>query len=183
MKKILSLLFLCSVLISCTGEPGPPGPPGPQGPQGPYIVGNVFEIENVDFHPANDFSFYGTFNEFIPQVDVLTSDVVHVYLYEGTSESGNDIWSLMPQTFYFNGGSILAYNFNFTDEDFEIYLDGFVDFSTLDPFYTQDQIFRIAILPADFAQNNDIDVSNFYQVMGALNINSEADIQTLQPVQ
>ncbi|HET8884867.1 MAG TPA: collagen-like protein [Salinimicrobium sp.] len=173
MKKLFTLLLVTSILISCTGEQGPPGP------QGPYIVGNVFEIENVDFNVSNDFSFFGYFNEFIPQVEIYTSDVVLVYLWEGM-DNGNDIWSLMPQTFYMTDGGILEYNFNHTDEDFAIYLNGNGNFANLDPSYTQDQIFRIAILPADFAQNNNVDITNIYDVMSALEITSEKNIQTLE---
>ena len=95
-------------------------------------------------------------------------------------DNGNDIWSLMPQTFYMTDGGILEYNFNHTDEDFAIYLNGNGNFANLDPSYTQDQIFRIAILPADFAQNNNVDITNIYDVMSALEITSEKNIQTLE---
>lgn len=165
MKKLIFIFVCATLLIACEGEQGPPGPPGPQGP---YIVGTVFEISGVDFNPANDFSFLGFYYDYIPQdIEIFPSDVVLIYLFEGT-DSGNDIWSLMPQSFYLNGGGIAEYNYNHTDVDFQIFLSGNVDLNSLPPSFTQDQIFRIAILPAEFASDPNVDLYDMESVVGNL---------------
>lgn len=165
MKKILFAIFGTLVLTACSGDRGPVGPPGPQGP---YVVGTVFEIANVNFNPANEFSFLGNFYDYIPSnIEIFQSDVVLIYLNEGVA-SGNDIWSPLPQTFYFPSGGTVQYNFNHTDVDFEIYLQGNVDLFTLPPSFTQNQIFRIAILPAEFAMDPSIDITNYDSVISAL---------------
>lgn len=179
MKKIFTLLFVSSLLLSCTVNSGDPGPMGPQGPPGTYVVGQVFEIENVDFNAANNYSFYAYFDDFIPNTTIYQSDIVLVYLWEGTY-NGNDIWSLMPQTFYMAGGGILEYNFNHTDEDFEIYLNGNGNFGNLEPSFTQNKIFRVAVIPADFAIDGKYDFSNYYDLMEALEIKSEDQIQKIK---
>ena len=47
MKKILALLAFTAVLFtSCEGDPGPPGPSGEPGVN---ILGQTFEIENINY--------------------------------------------------------------------------------------------------------------------------------------
>lgn len=168
MKKIVVALIGITLLTACEGSTGPVGPPGPQGPQGPYIVGTVFEIADVDFNPANQYSFLGYFYDYIPtSIEIFPSDVVLIYLNEGVVD-GKDLWSLMPQTFYLTTGGTFQYNYNHTFEDFEIYMQGNVDLNTLPPNYTQNQIFRIAILPADFATSGKIELEKYDSVISGL---------------
>ena len=165
MKKIVFGLFIMSFLIACEGDRGPVGPVGPQGP---YIVGTVFEIADVDFNPGNEYSYLGYFYDYIPaNIEIYPSDVVLIYLNEGLA-NGNDIWSLMPQTFYFSGGGTMQYNYNHTLEDFEIYLQGNGNLDALPANLTQNQIFRIAILPADFATGGKVNIENYDSVVSAL---------------
>jgi hypothetical protein len=165
MKKFIFIFISAIVFSACEGDQGPPGP---QGPQGPYIIGTVFEIDNVNFNPGNDYSFLGVFYDYIPtNIEIFPSDVVLIYLYEGT-ENGNDIWSLMPQTFYLDGGAIAEYNYNHTVNDFQIFLSGNVNLNTLPPSFTQNQIFRIAILPAEFAKDPNVDIHNLESVIDGL---------------
>lgn len=162
MKKLIFILISAVVFSACEGDTGPPGPPGPQGP---YIIGTVFEISNVNFNPGNDYSFLGVFYDYIPSnIEIFPSDVVLIYLLEGV-DNGNDIWSLMPQTFYLNGGGIAEYNYNHTVNDFQIFLSGNVNLNTLPPDFTQNQIFRIAILPADFANDAHTDIHNLESII------------------
>lgn len=159
MKKLIFTLVCAVVFSACEGDQGPPGPAGP------YVVGTVFEIDNVYFNPGNDYSFLGFYYDYIPaNIEIYPSDVVLIYLYEGT-DNGNDIWSLMPQTFYLDGGAIAEYNYNHTVNDFQIFLSGNVNLDTLPPEFTQNQIFRIAILPADFATDPNVDLSNMQSVI------------------
>lgn len=178
MKRIYFLLsFVLIAFTSCSddGEMGPPGPPGPQGPAGiDGLVGAVFEKE-IDFGPE-------TYSEIVPipsSIEVLDSDVVLVYLLEYVDEeTGYDVWSLLPQTFYLDGGQ-LVYNYNHTLADVQIFLDGTIDLNTLGGEYTDNQIFRIVVLPAEFAQDNSLDVSNYEAVMSALDI-QESEIPQLE---
>ncbi len=170
MKTITGILFVftLAVLTSCIGEPGPTGPPGEDGDS---FLGSVFEIEG-DFTSDNDYSL---FFEFPNTIEVFESDVVLVYILWDQTEDDNgdpvDIWRLLPQSVVFDNGDILQYNYDHTFFDVEIFLDGSADFGALDPAYLEDQVFRIAVLPADYAMNNDLDVSDFGSVMQALKIN------------
>jgi hypothetical protein len=84
----------------------------------------------------------------------------------------------------FNSGDILQYNYDHTFFDVEIFLDGTADFGALDPAYLEDQVFRIAVLPADYAKNNNIDMTDFSGVMKSMKINpnsiQQLDLNSLQ---
>lgn len=167
MKNLIFAIFSVIVLTSCEGDQGP------QGPQGPYIVGTVFEIGGVNFNPGNDFSFLGFYSDYIPAgIEVYSSDIVLIYLLEKVVD-GNDVWSLMPQTFYLSGGT-MQYNYNHTLQDFEIYLQGNINLTALDPSFTQNQVFRIAVLPADFASSAKIDITNYDSVAAAIKAENPA---------
>ena len=177
MKKIFYLLTLFSLsLVSCTGDEGPRGP---EGPPGEALLGTVIDIEG-DFTAANDYSFVVTYSDFT-DVEVFESDVVLVYLRVGTDgESGGEpvyLWRQLPQTYYVDGGT-MQYNFDYSFFDVNIFLVGDVDLASLDPVFTDNQVFRIAIVPAEFAENSGIDLSNYYEVMSALKV-KESDIPVL----
>lgn len=179
MKKILSLLSFVVVLSACTGDTGPAGPPGPQGPpgDGESIIGSVFEAE-VDFTSPD----YSVFVEIPSSIEVFESDVIMVYLLETVDEdSGADVWSPLPQTFFLEDGQ-LQYNFNHTDFDVNIYLQGNVNLDNLGTEFTNNQIFRIAVLPADFAENTGIDIGNLNAVMNALEMSSK-DVEPAARIQ
>jgi hypothetical protein len=163
MKRILTLISVFTLLLTaCEGEPGPPGFDGLDGLDGAIIASSAFEIE-VDFNAANNFEFIEPYG-----FTVLPSDVTLVYILWDTS-NGLDIWRLMPQTVTFNDGS-LVYNFDFTQEDVRLFLDGTTDFNALDNVWTQGQIFRVVVIPADNIDG--IDVSNINAVLNANNIQS-----------
>jgi len=160
MKKLFYfLLFLPSLFFtSCEGDQGPPGLDGTN------LLGSIFEI-NADFSSAND---YREFFNYPSDLEVFETDVVLIYLLEETVSDGNggflDVWSLLPQTFFTPDG-ILVYNFDYTFIDVSVFLDSDFDLSLLGPEFTQNQIFRVAVLPADLAQN--IDTFNIEAVMNA----------------
>ena len=166
MKKLYALFLLTVILISCEGSVGPPGPPGPQGPAGEDgfgLLGQVFEIE-TDLNADNNFE---NFIEIPSEIEVLDSDVVLVYRLMGVFD-GADIWEPLPQTIFRDSG-ILLYGFDYTLFDVRLFLDGSVDFGRLDPIDTDDLIYRIVIIPADFA--NTINVNELSEVMNALEFN------------
>lgn len=163
MKRILTLISVFTLLLTaCEGEPGPPGFDGLDGLDGAIIASSAFEIE-VDFNAANNFEFIEPYG-----FTVLPSDVTLVYILWDTS-NGLDIWRLMPQTVTFNDGS-LVYNFDFTQQDVRLFLDGTTDFNALDNVWTQGQIFRVVVIPADNIVG--VDVSNINAVLNANNIQS-----------
>ncbi|MEG9328209.1 collagen-like protein [Salinimicrobium catena] len=184
MKPIYFLLsFVLIAFTSCSddGEIGPQGPQGPQGEPGVNIAGTVFDVQG-DFTDANEYTLFVDFAEFT-DVEVLESDVVLVYLRVGTDgEAGGEpvyVWRLLPQTYYLEGGETMQYNYDYTFFDATVFLDASVDLATLGPEFTDDQVFRIAILPADFAQDTGVDVSNYEAVMSALDI-QESEIPQLE---
>ena len=164
MKSILSLISVFALLLTaCTGDQGPPGFDGFDGLDGGLIVASAFEIE-VDFTAANNFEFVEPYG-----FDVLPSDVTLVYI-EWETDNGAPIWRLLAQNEFFDDGSILTYNFDFTQDDVRLFLDGTTDLNTLGDVWTQDQVFRVVVVPADNVDS--IDVSNINTVMNVNNIQS-----------
>lgn len=174
MKKLFVLLISLT-LLSCEGPQGPPGPPGFNGIN---ILGSVFDV-SVDFTPGNG---YSNLIAFPNTIEVFESDVVMVYLLEEqvSDPSGPiDVWTPLPATFFLNDGSQVVYNFNHTFLDVNLFLDGNANLDTLGPGFTNNQIFRIAVLPAEFAEAFDGDLQNFSEVMQALKLhNPDIEVQS-----
>ncbi|NNL02931.1 MAG: collagen-like protein, partial [Eudoraea sp.] len=89
-----------------------------------------------------------------------------------------DIWRLLPQTRILNQG-LLQYNYDFTFLDVLLFLESDFDLGTLSPGDTDNQVFRIAIVPAEFAQSSKMDTSNIEEVMSSLNVR-EIDINRIK---
>ena len=168
MKKLTPLLSLLAlVLIACSGggSDGAPGAPGPQGPPGEDgLIGTVFEVE-VDFTAANAWE---ALVEIPPEIEVFDTDVIIAYILDEVDE-GVDVWEPLPQLLFFGPDTLLT-GFNYTFGDVLFFLDGTVDPASLDPVYTTAIVFRVAILPADFALK--LDTTDLPQVMSALQIES-----------
>jgi hypothetical protein len=166
--RIVSTLFILVtfLFISCegsTGIPGPPGVPGPPGEDGlDGIIGQVFEAQ-VDFNKSNGYEFLV---EIPSDIEVYDSDIIMCYILVG-DDNWVDIWEPLPQTLFF-GDDILLYGFDHTQFDVNFFMDGTVDFGGLDSFYTDGLIFRIAIIPADYAKS--IDVNKMETVIMALKV-------------
>lgn len=185
MKKLnLFLGALATVFfISCEGPQGPPGfdgfdgERGPAGQDGVNILGQVVDIEGT-FTLENDYSI---FYEFPQSIEVFESDVVLVYILWGETEDSNgelvDIWRLMPQTRILDQG-LLQYNFDYTFFDVNIFLESDFDLATLQAGDTDNQVFRIAILPAE-STTGKLDTSNINSVMAHLGI-TEDSIQKIK---
>ena len=170
MKKLFTLfiaiggsVLISTFLSSCEGPAGPPGPIGPPGPAGADgLIGSVFEAE-IDFTSGNDYSGIVAFPG---SIDVYDSDVVVAYILSAV-DNGTDIWEPLPQTLFL-GNDILLYGYDHTSSDIRFFLDGTVNLDDLGGFYTDGVIFRIAIIPADFA--GEIDVNNLEDVLSAMNV-------------
>ncbi|MFD2588244.1 collagen-like protein [Croceitalea marina] len=181
MQKIKLLLGSLAVIffMSCEGPQGPPGFDGLNGlngldgQDGVNILGKVVEVQGT-FSAANDYTIS---YEFPDTIEVFESDVVLVYLLFEQVDDPNggdpiDVWRLLPQTRILDQG-LLQYNYDHTFFDVNIFLESDFDLTTLPAGDTDDQIFRIAVVPAEFGEDNNIDVSNLNAVMSALNVNTD----------
>ncbi|MEM9076692.1 MAG: collagen-like protein [Bacteroidota bacterium] len=187
MKTINTILgaFLLLFIVACEGPEGPPGFDGAPGPQGePGIQGQVIEIDGVDFGFDPDNNLYSAliaFSDFT-NFEIFESDAVLVYRFDGTVDlddgSTADAWSQLPQNFFLAEGTI-QYVFAHTFVDVELFIDGNFDLSILDTAFTDNQSFRIVILPSEFAASSRMDTTNLNSVMSAIGI-SEGDVKKLQ---
>jgi hypothetical protein len=149
MKHLFLFLLAVSpfVFISCEGDPGPPGEPGIN------ILGQVFET-TVDFTASNN---YEQLVVFPSSIEVYESDAILVYWLEDVIPGNNggtiDVWSPLPQTIYLNEGSF-QYTFNHTFLDVLLFLQGDFDLGLLGNGFTNDQTFRIAIVPSEYGSAN-----------------------------
>ncbi len=153
-NKIGSFLLMLFLFSACEGPTGPPGPPGDDGA---VLVANAFEIE-VDFNAGNGYRILEDYG-----FEVFPFDVTLVYiLWE--QDNGTDIWRLLPQVLEFPEGQ-LQYNYDFTQTDVSIFLDGTINFNILGSEWTQDQVFRVVVIPADNVGL--VNINNLEEVMKA----------------
>jgi hypothetical protein len=164
MKKIL-VLFSAVGIIALQGCEGPMGPPGVPGP---IFEAEVFEVTR-SFGPNNDFSNINILNP-----PILNSDIVFVYLLWDV-DGNTPIWRLMPQTVQLDEGD-LQYNYDFTRFDVNLFLSS-ADFplTILGPQWTQNQTFRIVIVPGYFASSARLDFGDYNAVMNFLDL-KETDV-------
>lgn len=175
MKTINCLFAVLALflLVSCEGEQGPPGVPGEDGLDGVNILGSIIEIEGT-FSTDNSYKLY---YKFPSDFEVYSSDVVLVYILWEQADVGNgngnvlDVWRLLPQTVLLDEG-ILQYNFDYTTRDVQLYLTYTSDYNQLLPAETDNQVFRIAVLPADYLVGKSVDVNNLNAVMKSLKIDA-----------
>ncbi|TRO63291.1 hypothetical protein [Christiangramia sabulilitoris] len=176
MKKLLSLLILTSVFFTaCSdGDQGPPGPPGPPGADGLDGLGYTYE-RTIDFDYFSDLNYYSQLIDIPDEVATIEpeSDAVLVYRLEILEADGGgtiDSWSLIPQNFFLDEGTI-QYVYNYTVSDIEIIIDGNYDLSNLSSRFTDNQTFRVVVIPsATFEANADVDFSNLEQVQNRFNL-------------
>jgi hypothetical protein len=101
--------------------------------------------------------------------------VVLVYRLGGV-DNGKAIWEFLPETYYqANDARDFSFNFNFTYSYVDIYLSG-TDLITVPDGYRLNQIFRIVVVPADFASK--VNTKNYLEVMNALNV-KESQVQKI----
>ena len=132
-------------------------------------ISEVFEVTKT-FNSSNGFA---TTVALAPAI--FNSDVVLVY-HLFSDANGVDIWRPMPQTYYMSDGGALDYNFDFTTNRVSIFLGADFDLNTLSGVWTQDQTFRIVIVPGSFSKT--LNTNSYSEVIKALNIN-ESKIQKI----
>jgi hypothetical protein len=170
MKKTAALmLFSLNLLVlACVGPVGPEGPPGQDGIN---ILGEVFEV-NVNFTSANN---YSEVFDFVPPI--LPGDMALAFI-RWELQGNNPIWRPLPQVVFMDEG-LLQYNFDFSRNDFSLFLETTFSPSLLDNSWTRNQRFRILIVPASMS-NARLDLSDYETVMNYIGA-SEADVVKLKP--
>ncbi len=171
MKKISLFLSLIVVLfISCEGPQGPSGFDGFDGFDGTDgtdgadgLIGTIFEVE-ADFTPDG----YEYFVDIPASIEVFDTDIVMAYALTEVLD-GVDIWEPLPQTLFFVD-EILLYGYDYTVTEVRFFLDGTINLNTLEPLYTDNVLFRVAVIPAAFAES--IDVLNINEVMDVMQLKS-----------
>jgi hypothetical protein len=154
MKKIVSVLFVFALLFtSCQGE---------DGEDGGIFLGQSFERE-IDLVATNN---YQQTVEIPLNIDLYDTDMVLVYRLLGQS-GGYDIWKPLPETVYTNFGEEFQYNFEHNFDFVTIFIDApsTFNYNNLLSGDTLDQIFRIVVLPVDFVNSKNIDITNYDEVI------------------
>ena len=139
-------------------------------------IGEVFEYTNVNFLP-NSYTVVLNFPH-----TIYSSDMVLVYRLSDVFQ-GEDVWKLLPETYYFNDGTLdYRYDFNFTRFDAEVYLEGF-DLAGLSPAVRLNQVLRVVVIPAYQANkmaSKKVDFNDYNAVINAYNIDESKIIKIQQ---
>ncbi|UTN06597.1 hypothetical protein L0669_11950 [Flavobacterium bizetiae] len=138
----------------------------------------VFEVNKVDFG-NNGEGITGRFD-----YALLPKDVLLVYRLGGVAPNGRDIWVQLPEAHYYDNGTIFNYKFDFTQDDFKIYLDG-LGLNNIPNDMRYNQTFRIVIVPevestGVYAKkaNTKNEYSDYYEVIRKYNLD-DSNVKTL----
>lgn len=171
MKKILTLIAVVGLVVFSSCE----GPEGPPGLDGVNVVGTVYENKAPNYYNFTENNNYSVGFDF-PQT-LIDSDVVLVYRFDGVDNGGRPVWQALPETYYLADGTReFSFKFIFTKSYVDIYMDG-KNRANAPASYRTNQIFRIVVVPADFA--NSLNKNSYFDVIGRLNI-KEGDIHEIK---
>lgn len=131
------------------------------------LLGTVFEVKG-SFTAANNYSLGFNFPSSFEMVD---GDVVMVYMLWETTQGGADVWRPLPQSRFLDQG-VLQYEFDYTLDDVQIFIDGTANPASLTAGDLQNQTFRIAVIPADLAKNKSLNIYDFNAVMSTMKQNN-----------
>jgi hypothetical protein len=137
------------------------------------LLAEVFEV-TASFTAANNYSKLITLNP-----PIYNSDMVLVYrLFDVIN--GQSVWRQLPQAVYLIQGE-LDYNFDFTKNDINIFLESNFNLNTLGTAWAQNQVFRVVIIPGYLSNKNTkaIDFNDYNAVVKAFNI-KESQVKTIQ---
>lgn len=183
--SLLSALLLAVIFVfqGCRGPEGLPGPQGPEGPRGAdgaELLPAVIELQPVSFNAANEYQVYFDLPDDLAGHE---ADVVLVYLLYNTETINGttvDVWRALPLVEP-AGTGFFQYGFDYTMFDVRLFLNGTVNLSTIDNSWTQNQVFRVVVLPTErLARKADIDLTNYEEVVKAYGID-ESKIKTVSP--
>ena len=158
-------LFL--VILATTVFTSCEGPQGPSGANGTNIESEVFELRNVnfDYNVIDGFNIYRTLTP-----NILDSDVLLIYRMTDLIDANTPVWKLVPNAVYAEFGEV-NYDFDFSKEDFKIYVSATYDLNTT-PAFLDNQTFRIVIIPGYFSDKKiPVDKSDYNAVIKYYNIN------------
>ena len=172
MNKLISALALIGLVVvqACEGPIGPMGPQGIEGDPGINIVAEAFEV-TANFTAQDNHQVVFDF-----EPAIVESDVVLAFI-EWDKSDQKPIWRPLPQTVFFKEG-VMVYNYDFTNTDFRLFLEGPLNLSLLGPEWLQNQKFRVVVVPADYTGAR-IDFTNYEAVIEMLGI-QEADFKKVQ---
>jgi hypothetical protein len=165
MKRIFLFLAIIvgTLFSSCTG------PQGPSGTNGTNIESEVFELRNVNFdnNAIDGFNIYRTLTP-----NILDADVLLIYRLTDVIDANTPVWKLIPNAVYANQGEV-NYDFDFSKEDFKIYVSATYDLNTT-PIFLDNQTFRIVVIPGYFSgKKSPVDKSDYNAVIKYYSINDE----------
>ena len=178
MKKIywLFLFVFAFNLQSCEGPEGPPGidgldgKDGVDGVDGGVFLSTVLEAQ-VSFTAENEYQIGAN-------LEINEGDNLLIYIAVAADEEENIIWMPLPQTFFIEEGMVM-YNYLFSKKYFSIFLDASVPPADLDAAFTENQIFRVVLIPGEYSQEEArVDFSDYRAVMKWLG-KEEKDIEKL----
>jgi hypothetical protein len=127
-------------------------------------ISEVFEYSNVNFLP-NSYSVVLNFPH-----TLYTSDMVLVYRLSGIYQ-GSDIWKLLPETYYFDDGTLsFRYVNDFTRHDAEVHLEGY-DLAGLSNDFKINQVLRVVVIPANLTNKmSKVNLKDYNAVVNAFHI-------------
>ena len=165
MKKIILLLAITASFLfhSCS----------PKEEIHADLLAEVFQV-TTSFTAANNYSKLITLNP-----PIYNSDMVLVYRSFDVI-NGQRVWRQLPQAVYLIQGE-LDYNFDFTKNDINIFLESNFNLNTLGTAWAQNQVFRVVIIPGYLSNKNTkaIDFNDYNAVVKAFNI-KESQVKTIQ---
>ena len=137
------------------------------------LLAEVFQV-TTSFTAANNYSKLITL---IPPI--YNSDMVLVYRSFDVI-NGQRVWRQLPQAVYLIQGE-LNYNFDFTRNDINLFLESDFDLATLGATWSQNQVFRVVIIPGYLSNKNKkaVDFNDYNAVVKAFNI-KESQVKTIQ---
>ncbi|MCR4030389.1 MULTISPECIES: hypothetical protein [Flavobacterium] len=172
MKKILTLFAVVGMMAfsSCSNDDDVDNDTIPQ----------AFEVRNQNFtvkpqSPLEGLTIYGTFYDYVGG-DLFNDETVLIYRLKGTIDSQTPIWQLIPTTLFFDNGDEITYDYDFSKEDFKIYVGANFNLSASSTFATN-QTFRIVIIPSVLASS--VNKANYLEVMKAAKL-SESQIKNIK---
>ncbi len=166
------LIFPIILMSSCEGPVGPPGPPGPDGLDGEVILGEVFEVVGT-FSADTEFGIAGEYG-----FEIFESDMVLIYHLDAVFDGDIDLWRPLPRTEFVDEVGIFNYSFDFTFFEYSIFMRGNFDLRQLGPEWTDDQVFRVFILPGEFIDSR-MDLSDQAAILEMMDMD-EQEIKRIQ---
>lgn len=127
----------------------------------------VWEFNNnVNFLSSNNYTSTLPFPH-----PIYTSDMVLLYRLDGV-DGNQDVWKLMPQTFYFDDGTLdFRYDFDFTTTNAMVYLEGY-DLEGISTAFRTNQVIRVVVVPGFFGKKEMLKNKSYDEVIKALHIDA-----------